>query len=105
MSGANTVPFDPNHEWKNGDVIPRRTLRTPEGGMAKITSSSSLSNGVWQVVLRRAMDTQSADDHAFVEGRVYNVGFATHVNATGARWHYIPKKPESGKKRSFWAIL
>jgi hypothetical protein len=96
MSGANTVPFDPNHEWKNGDVIPRRLLRTPEGGMAEITSSSSLSNGVWQVVLRRAMDTQAADDQAFVEGRVYNVGFATHVNATGARWHYISQTKKVG---------
>jgi hypothetical protein len=96
MSGANTVPYDPNHAWKNGDVLPRRVLRTPEGSMAEITSSSRLSNGIWQVVLRRAMDTQSPDDHALVEGRVYNVGFATHVNATGARWHYISQPQKVG---------
>ncbi|MDO8458020.1 MAG: ethylbenzene dehydrogenase-related protein, partial [Burkholderiaceae bacterium] len=30
------VPFDPAAGWVNGDTLPRRTLRTPEGSMADI---------------------------------------------------------------------
>lgn len=96
LSGNNSVPFDPNHAWQNGDVIPRRLLRTPEGGMADITSNGRLTDGVWRVELRRAMDTGDPTDHAFVPGRTYNVGFAVHQGATGARWHYISQVMKVG---------
>lgn len=89
LSGDNSVPFDPNHAWQNGDVIPRRLLRTPEGGMADITADGRLTNGVWRVELSRAMNSGDPTDVPLTEGRLYNVGVAVHQSATGARWHYI----------------
>jgi hypothetical protein len=89
LYGGNSVPFDPNHAWKNGDVIPRRTLRTPEGGLADIEANGRLSNGAWQLEMRRAMDSADPTDHALAEGRLYNIGIAVHQGATGSRWHYI----------------
>ncbi|MBE2199486.1 MAG: hypothetical protein IAE79_12805 [Anaerolinea sp.] len=90
LSTDNTVPFDPDHNWQNGDVIPRRFLQQPEGSQASITADGRWADGVWRLELRRAMDTGfPTTDHALVEGRTYNVGFAIHKNATGSRWHYI----------------
>lgn len=89
LDSSNSVAYDPNYAWKNGDVIPRRILRMPEGGMADILADGRLTNGVWQVELSRAMVTETAGDIPMVEGRVYNVGIAVHSGATGARWHQI----------------
>jgi hypothetical protein len=84
------VPFDPEHPWQNGDVIPRRFLQEPEGSQASILSNSTWDNGFWRLELRRPMDTGfPTTDHATLEGRTYNIGFAIHKNATGSRWHYI----------------
>ena len=84
------VPFDPDREWRDGDVIPRIVLRQPEGSQAAITADGTWADGTWRVELRRAMDTGYATtDHALLEGRTYNIGFAVHANATGSRWHYV----------------
>jgi hypothetical protein len=98
LSTDNYIAFDPDHKWQNGDVIPRRFLQQPEGSQAAITSSSTWVDGAyWQVELRRAMDTGfSTTDHAMVEGRTYNIGFAIHKNATGSRWHYISHNNKVG---------
>ena len=90
LSEGNSVPFDPNRDWKNGDVIPRRLLRTPQGSHGTITARGRWADGVWHLELRRAMDPGfPTNDHALLEGRTYNIGFAIHANATGSRWHYI----------------
>jgi hypothetical protein len=82
--------FDPNYAWENGDAIPRRLLRTPEGAQAAITADGRWENGRWTVVLQRSLAEEFANvSHPLVEGRVYNAAFAVHDNATGARWHYI----------------
>jgi hypothetical protein len=97
ISSDNSVPFDPDHAWQNGDVIPRRLLRMPDGSQADITADGRLVDGVWRVELRRAMDTGNhTTDHAMTEGRIYNVGFALHKGATGARWHYISQTVKVG---------
>ncbi len=81
--------FDPDYAWKEGDVIPRRYLRTPEGSRADITSRSSWNDGWWTVEMRRAMDTGNPDDKAFTPNRVYNIAFAFYTSGTGNRWHYV----------------
>ncbi len=81
--------FDPDYPWKEGDVLPRRYLRSPEGSRADITSRSSWDDGMWTVELRRAMDTGNADDKAFFANRVYNIAFAFYTSATGNRFHYV----------------
>lgn len=93
LSDATKTDFDPNRPWKEGDVLPRRVLREFEGSMADIRTVGGRGrwkDGYWEVTLSRALDTGDAlNDKAFVDGRVYNLAFAVHRNATGRRWHYI----------------
>ena len=93
--GVNAVPFDPEHEWQEGDTIPRRFLRTPSGSRGIIESTATLGeqadgNWVWQVELRRPLDTGFAEaDKALRPGRTYDVAVAIHRLATGSRWHMV----------------
>jgi hypothetical protein len=97
LTEETAVPFDPDRAWRAGDVIPRIILREPQGSQAAITADGTWANGTWRVELRRAMDTGYATtDHALLEGRTYNVGFAVHANATGSRWHYISHPVQVG---------
>lgn len=87
-----TVAFDPALPWKNGDTIPRRTLRTPEGSRSDIAAPGKgrWADGYWDVTLARALDTGAPQDDKILRdlGR-YDVAFAIHRNATGGRWHYV----------------
>lgn len=84
------VPFDRDRPWENGDVLPRRILRTPEGSQADILADGRWQGGSWRVQLERAMDTGSPTrDHTLLEGRTYHVAFAVHRDATSRRWHLI----------------
>ena len=90
LTPDNSVPFDPERAWADGNVIPRIILRQPQGAQAAITADGRWDDGVWTVELRRLMDTgYPRVDHALELGRSYDVGFAVHRNATGSRWHYI----------------
>lgn len=81
--------FDPDRDWQEGDAIPRRYLRLPEGSRADITARSVWNDGWWTVELRRKMDTGEPDDKAFKEFRSYNLAFAFYTNGTGNRFHYV----------------
>ena len=84
------VEFDPDHDWQEGDVIPRRLLREPTEARGQIFAQGIAQNGSWEIELQRAMDTgYPADDKIFEEFGRYDVAFAVHANATGSRWHYI----------------
>ncbi|MBA2778326.1 ethylbenzene dehydrogenase-related protein [Billgrantia kenyensis] len=86
------IEFDPDHDWQNGDVIPRRLLRQPEGSRAaiRVHGDARWVDGYWDVTLVRAMDTGSPrDDKIFREQGRYDLGIAVHRNATGSRWHYV----------------
>ena len=84
------VPFDPNHEWQEGDVLPRRLLKQPDGSAADIFAQGIADDSEWTVELRRSLDTGNPlDDKALTHLGLYNVAFAVHVNATGGRWHYV----------------
>ena len=91
LSEALAAPFDPNHPWKNGDVIPRRLLRPGEGSRGDITvhGAARWKEGHWDVTLKRALDTGNPDDKALREQGAYHVGLAVHRDATGSRWHYV----------------
>ncbi|MBE0472491.1 MAG: hypothetical protein IBX55_23660 [Methyloprofundus sp.] len=83
-------PFDPDYEWQEGDVLPRRALRTPEGSRSDIAANAFWADGYWNVSLSRLMDTQAPlDDKIFVDGGEYSIAFSVHRDATGGRWHYI----------------
>jgi hypothetical protein len=102
LSEAIAMPFDPNHPWKNGDVIPRRLLRPGEGSRGDITvhGKARWQEGYWDVTLKRALDTGNDDDKAFREQGLYHVGFAVHRDATGSRWHYVSHPFSLGLGRS-----
>jgi hypothetical protein len=87
-----SVPFNPDAGWKEGDVIPRRILRLPQGSRADIGVSGKArwADGYWDVTLKRKMNTgQPTEDKIIREGGVYQVAFAIHRQATGGRWHFV----------------
>ena len=84
------VPFDPDHDWQEGDVIPRRLLREPDGARGVIFAQGIATNGEWNLDLRRALDTgYPLDDKALSHLGLYDIAFAIHANASGSRWHYV----------------
>ena len=90
LSEDNAVPFDPDHDWQEGDAIPRRFLTEPEGSRAAIFSQATIDNGRWTVELRRALDTGFPEDDKILQefGR-YDLAPAVHAGATAGRWHYV----------------
>ena len=92
LSEDNRTDFDPDHDWQEGDVIPRRLLRQPEGsrGSIAVQGQARWEDGYWDVTLVRDLDTGSPlDDKILADQGVYDIGFAVHRNATGSRWHYV----------------
>ncbi|MDZ7851217.1 MAG: ethylbenzene dehydrogenase-related protein [Halomonas sp.] len=92
LSEDNRTDFDPDHDWQNGDVIPRRLLRELQGsrGSISVHGQARWEDGYWDVTLVRDMDTGNPlDDKAFHEQGIYDVGIGVYRNATGSRWHYV----------------
>jgi hypothetical protein len=95
-------PFDANHAWKDGDVIPQRVLRAGDGSHAdiKVHGNARWKDGYWDVTLVRAMDTGNPlDDKMFMDRRAYTIAFAVHRDATGSRWHYVSLPVRLGLNR------
>ncbi|TFH85984.1 hypothetical protein EQG41_14190 [Billgrantia azerbaijanica] len=92
LSEALATDFDPDHDWQEGDVIPRRLLREPQGsrGSIAVDGEARWADGYWDVTLVRDLDTGNpSDDKVFREQGRYDIGIAVHRNATGSRWHYV----------------
>ncbi len=89
LSTEMAKPFDPSHEWKEGDTIPRRLLRVPEGSRGDIKGRGVWRDGKWRVEMTRLLDTKNPDDKALKDKRRYTIAFAVHKDYTGGRWHYI----------------
>jgi hypothetical protein len=89
IPGQNAVPFDPDVEFQDGDIIPRRVLREPDGSRADILANSRWEDGRWIVEMRRRLDTGNPDDHALVPGRTYIVGVAVFDDHVGNRFHHV----------------
>lgn len=97
------IAFDPAAGWVNGDTLPRRVLRTPEGSMADIAvhGKGRWADGYWDVTLSRKLDTGNPlDDKILKDQGAYAVAFAIHRNATGGRWHYVSLPASLGLGRS-----
>lgn len=90
LHDSNMQPFDPDYAWQEGDVLPRRALRNPEGSRSDIAADAYWQEGYWNVSLSRLMDTGAPlDDKIFIDGGKYSIAFSIHRDATGGRWHYI----------------
>jgi hypothetical protein len=87
---GNAAPFDPNHQWQVGDVIPRQMLRVPSGARGAIRANGIYQDGRWLVDLWRALDTRAPlNDKILRHKGMYQIAFAAHIRATGSRWHYV----------------
>lgn len=96
------VPFDPDHDWQEGDVVPRRVLREPAGsrGAIRVHGQGRWADGFWDVTLQRAKDTgHPLEDKMLVDQGVYDIGIAVHRDATGSRWHYVSLPHQVGLGR------
>lgn len=82
-------PFDPSYKWKEGDTVPRRLLRVPEGSRGDIKAQGAWQDGIWRVDMTRLLDTGNPDDKALRDRRRYTIAFAVHKDYTGSRWHYV----------------
>ena len=90
LTTENSIEFDPDHEWQEGDVIPRLMIREPTGARGSTRADGQWADGRWTVELQRAMDPGNPlVDIAFELGRTYNLGFAVYRDFTGTRYHYI----------------
>jgi hypothetical protein len=92
LSTQNAVPFDPEHAWREGDVIPGQVLSEPTGSRAdiRVLGQARWSDGYWDVTLVRALDTGHAlEDKILREEGVYSIALAVHRDARASRWHYV----------------
>ena len=80
------VPFDPQAGWVEGDTLPRRFLRQPEGSKADITvqGKGRWADGHWDVTLSRALDTgHPLDDKILRDHRGHRHGRSPGRAAAG----------------------
>ncbi|WP_420828272.1 ethylbenzene dehydrogenase-related protein [Ectothiorhodospira shaposhnikovii] len=90
LSEEIAVPFDPNHDWQEGDVLPQRFLRQPTGSRGAIAAAGGYEEGAWRIRLTRTLEAPNPlDSKSLEDGGRYQVAFAVHTNASGARWHLV----------------
>lgn len=92
IRGQNAVPFDPNADWKVGDLIPEYVLNK-EGAKGSGADNKNVKgvwqNGMWTVVWARPLNLSNPDDKALKEGKVYNFSFAVHDDNITTRGHHV----------------
>lgn len=90
LTTENSIPFDPDYAWQEGDVIPRLMIREPSGSRGSIRSDGQWADGRWTVELQRAMDPGGPrDDISLAIGRTYTVAFGVFRDFSGTRFHHI----------------
>jgi hypothetical protein len=102
LEGA-AVPFDPEHEWREGDVLPGEVLRDSVDSRAEIRvqGQGRWADGQWDVTLVRALDTgQPLQDKILRDQGVYSIALAVHRDARASRWHYVSLPLQVGLGRS-----
>lgn len=89
LSESIATDFDPEHEWQNGDALPQRFLRQPEGSRGAIRADGRYRDGAWHVSLTRSLEAPDPmDSKSFEEGKTMTVAFSVHSGA-GARHHLV----------------
>jgi len=87
----NAVPFDPNADWKEGDMVPDYVISRADasGSAADNNAIASWKDGMWTVVMVRPLGLTNADDKLLKAGGVYNIGFAVHDDNITTRGHHV----------------
>jgi len=91
--GENTVAFDPNAGWAEGDMIPEYYVN-PEGAKGSAADNKNVEgawkDGMWTVVFTRKLDTGHPEDDKIMKvGGVYTFGFAVHDDNITTRGHHV----------------
>lgn len=89
IMGENVVEYDPDYDFQEGDIIPRRVLDDPEGSRGDILANSWWEDGRWILEMRRSLDTGNPDDVPLVPGNVYSIGVAIFDDHVGGRRHHV----------------
>lgn len=92
LSADAAVPFDPAHEWREGDVLPGQVLSQPSGSRAdiQVLGEGRWADGYWDVTLVRALDTgYPLEDKILRDQGVYSIALSVHRDARASRWHYV----------------
>lgn len=88
----NAVPFDPNADWKEGDLIPKYVVsREDSKGSAADNNMSKgeWKDGMWTVVWARKLGLTNPDDKELKIGKAYDFSFATHDDNITTRGHHV----------------
>jgi hypothetical protein len=102
LEAERALPFDPRHEWQEGDALPARLLREPSGARAavRVRGEAHWVDGQWDVTLQRALDTGfPLEDKIFRPTGVYDVAIAVHRDGSASRWHYVSMPLQIGLER------
>lgn len=102
LSQDAAVPFDPEHAWREGDVIPGQVLSQPSGSRAdiRVLGQGRWADGHWDVTLVRALDTgHPLEDKILRDQGVYSIALSVHRDARASRWHYVSLPVQVGLGR------
>lgn len=97
------IPFDPDREWREGDVIPGQVLREPSGSRAtiRVQGEGRWADGYWDVTLVRKLDTgDPLEDKILQDQGVYTIALSVHRDAKASRWHYVSMPVQVGLGRN-----
>ncbi len=87
---GNARPYDPDHGWRDGDVLPQRFLREPSGSRGALRADGRYEDGMWRLRVTRTLESPNPrDSHAIEPGNQYRAQFAVHTGQVGARWHHV----------------
>jgi len=92
VRGQNTVPFDPNAGWKEGDLVSQYVVSAEDaaGSAADNRQAKGVwKDGMWTVVWARKLNLANPDDKALQEGKAYNFAFAVHDDNMTSRGHHV----------------
>ncbi len=90
LAEGHMVPFDPEHEWQEGDTLPAHYLREPDGSRGAARATGRYEDGAWHVTITRGLEAVNPlDSKTFEPGNVYNLQFAVHSGGVGERYHEV----------------
>ncbi|HSG95131.1 MAG TPA: ethylbenzene dehydrogenase-related protein, partial [Afifellaceae bacterium] len=71
---------------ENGAIVAERRMSGDDG---PFDAAGMLEAGVWTVVMRRPLASDSSSDVSLDPADVYTVGFALHDDYSNARFHHV----------------
>ncbi len=92
VRGQNTVPFDPNAGWKEGDLVSQYVVSAEDAAGSAADNKQAKGvwqDGMWTVVWARKLNLANPDDKALQEGKAYNFAFAVHDDNMTSRGHHV----------------